>query len=108
MDPTVASEAGTRASWARQILVQAALLGLLADAMLRDPPWGVGLTIWISALASTVALLVLRRGRLLPATPVRRRGRLGRREAPFQARPEAADSGFRFTRPASVLLFTSF
>ena len=62
MDPAVESEAGTRASWARQILLQATLLGLLADAMLRDAPWGVGLTIWISALASTVALLVLRRG----------------------------------------------
>jgi hypothetical protein len=62
MDPAVVSEAGTRASWAWQILVQAALLGLLGDAMLRDAPWGVGWTICISALASTVALLVLRCG----------------------------------------------
>ena len=59
VDVTVAEE---RTSFARQILVQAALLGLLGDAMLREPPWGIGWTICISALASTVALLVLRRG----------------------------------------------
>jgi hypothetical protein len=59
VDVTVVEE---RASFARQILVQAALLGLLGDAMLRDPPWGIGWTICISALASTVVLLVLRRG----------------------------------------------
>jgi hypothetical protein len=62
IDPALVSETGKRASWARQILVQAALLGLLGDAMLRDAPWGIGWTICISALASTVALLLLRRG----------------------------------------------
>jgi hypothetical protein len=59
VDVTVVEE---RASFARQILVQAALLGLLGDAMLRETPWGIGWTICIGALVSTVALLVLRRG----------------------------------------------
>jgi hypothetical protein len=61
-DPADVSVTEERANYARQILVQAALLGLLGDAMLRDPPWGIGWTICISALTSTLALLVLRRG----------------------------------------------
>jgi hypothetical protein len=51
-----------RARYARQIMGQALLLGVFADTVLRHPPWGIGLTIWVAALAITTTSLVLRRG----------------------------------------------
>ena len=41
-----------RARAARRILVGAALLGVLADPLLRNEPWGLGLLAWMAALAS--------------------------------------------------------
>lgn len=51
-----------RETHARQILVQAALLGILADTMLRHTPWGIGWTAWVLALSVATILLILRRG----------------------------------------------
>lgn len=47
---------------ARQIILQATLLGLLADNILRRAPGGLGWSIWIAALAISVVLVVRYRG----------------------------------------------
>lgn len=55
-----AGESRTRS--ARQIVLQAALLGLLADNVLRSAPEGFGWTIWIAGLAIAAVLVVRYRG----------------------------------------------
>ena len=55
----------SRAVYARLVLGQAVLLGLLGDALLRTPPWGIGWTIWVATLSTTIILLVQRRGERL-------------------------------------------
>lgn len=50
------------ASFARRALLHAVLLGALADALLRDPPWGIGLLVWMVAFAGTVVALAWKRG----------------------------------------------
>jgi hypothetical protein len=52
------SPAPARALLARRALTAALLLGILADPMLRDMPWGLGLLVWIAALAAAVVTLV--------------------------------------------------
>jgi Domain of unknown function (DUF4153) len=47
-----------RAVVARRALLAAALLGILADPMLRNGPWGLGLLIWMAAFAAIVVALV--------------------------------------------------
>ena len=49
-----------RALIARRVLLEAALLGILADPLLRDGPWGLGLLVWMVAFA-TVAIVLVRR-----------------------------------------------
>jgi hypothetical protein len=51
-----------RVTSARQILLQAALLGILADQALRQAGEGIGWTIWIAALVVAVILVVKRQG----------------------------------------------
>ena len=51
-----------RARFARFVMAEALLLGALADAVLRDTPWGIGWTMWVAALLLTVCLLAIRRG----------------------------------------------
>lgn len=51
-----------RASLARRTLVQAILLGFLADALLRDGPSGIGLFLWMLAFSAGVVALAWRRG----------------------------------------------
>jgi Domain of unknown function (DUF4173) len=51
-----------QASFARRALLHAVLLGALADALLRDPPWGIGLLVWMIAFAGTVVALAWKRG----------------------------------------------
>jgi hypothetical protein len=53
----------TRAATARHTLLGAACLGLLADLLLRDEPWGVGLLVWMAALAVVTVTLVRSSGR---------------------------------------------
>jgi len=55
-----ARESNTRS--ARQIVLQAALLGMLADNVLRRAPGGLGWAIWIAGLAIATALVVRYRG----------------------------------------------
>ncbi len=56
-----------RARAARRILVGAALLGVLADPLLRNEPWGLGLLAWMAAFAAVATALVRQGGRPLAA-----------------------------------------
>ena len=51
---------------AREILLQALLLGVAADLLLRDGITGIGLPLWLLLLALSAAALVWRAGRQLP------------------------------------------
>lgn len=46
-----------RALFARSMLFQALLLGIAADALLRRPPWGIALPLWMAQLALSVVVL---------------------------------------------------
>ena len=50
------------ASAARRTMVQAALLGVLGDALLRDDPLGLGLLLWMLAFGAGVVALSWRNG----------------------------------------------
>jgi hypothetical protein len=52
-----------RALLARDALLAAVLLGLVADPLLRNEPWGLGLVIWMVQLAAIVVALVRQDGR---------------------------------------------
>jgi len=52
-----------RAALARRALLGALLLGILADPLLRNEPWGVGLAIWMTVFAATVIVLGRQAGR---------------------------------------------
>ncbi len=52
-----------RARFARRALLGAALLGVLADPMLRNEPWGLGLLVWMFGFAVLVVSLVRQSGR---------------------------------------------
>lgn len=54
-----------RALVARRALVGAVLLGILADPLLRNEPWGLGLLIWMVVFATIALALVRQRGRPL-------------------------------------------
>jgi hypothetical protein len=54
-----ADEQTTTGRTARQIILQAALLGVLADNLLRHPGGGVGWTAWVASLA-VVAIVIAR------------------------------------------------
>jgi hypothetical protein len=54
-----------RALLARDALVAALLLGVTADPLLRNEPWGLGLLVWMLQFAATVVALLRRDGRLL-------------------------------------------
>jgi hypothetical protein len=47
-----------RALVARRALLGAALLGILADPLLRNGPWGLGLLVWMVVFATSVIALV--------------------------------------------------
>lgn len=50
---------------ARHALIAAALLGVLADVLLRNEPWGVGLLVWMASFALVVITLARRSERTL-------------------------------------------
>lgn len=54
-----------RALIARRALLGAVLLGVLADPLLRNGPWGVGLLVWMVAFAAIAIALVRQSGRPL-------------------------------------------
>jgi hypothetical protein len=54
-----------RALVARRALLGAVLLGILADPLLRDGPWGLGLLVWMVVFAAIAIALVRRNGRPL-------------------------------------------
>jgi hypothetical protein len=56
-----------RARVARAALLGAAGLGILADLLLRNEPWGLGLLVWIVGFAAVAVVLVRRAGRALAA-----------------------------------------
>lgn len=55
----------SRARVARRALLGAILLGILADPLLRNEPWGLGLLVWIVAFAAIATLLLRQAGRPL-------------------------------------------
>ena len=55
-----------RAIIARRVLLGAVLLGVLADLLLRDHPWGVGLLAWMAVFAIVAVAIVRQDGRPLP------------------------------------------
>lgn len=60
LDEADVRESNTRS--ARQIVFQAALLGVLADNVLRSGPGGLGWAIWIAGLVTATLLVVRYRG----------------------------------------------
>ena len=50
---------------ARRALLGAVLLGILADPLLRNEPWGLGLLVWMTVFASIAIALVRQNGRRL-------------------------------------------
>jgi hypothetical protein len=54
-----------RALVARRALLGAVLLGILADPLLRNEPWGLGLLVWMVVFATIAIALVRRNGRPL-------------------------------------------
>lgn len=54
-----------RALVARRALVGAVLLGILADPLLRNEPWGLGLLVWMVVFATIAIALVRQNGRPL-------------------------------------------
>jgi len=54
-----------RALVARRALVAAVLLGILADPLLRNEPWGLGLLVWMVGFATLAIALVRQSGRPL-------------------------------------------
>jgi Domain of unknown function (DUF4173) len=56
-----------RALVARRALLGAVLLGILADPLLRNGPWGLGLLVWMVVFATTAVVLVRQNRRPLSA-----------------------------------------
>ena len=54
-----------RALVARRALLGAVLLGILADPLLRNGPWGLGLLVWMVVFTTTAIVLVRQEGRPL-------------------------------------------
>jgi hypothetical protein len=54
-----------RALVARRALIGAVLLGILADPLLRNEPWGLGLLVWMVVFATIAIALVRQNGRPL-------------------------------------------
>lgn len=52
---------------AREVLVGAITLGVLADALLRAGPWSVNLTLWVTAVVVAAVILALRSSATRPA-----------------------------------------
>lgn len=50
---------------ARRALVAAISLGILADPLLRNQPWGLGLLVWMALFAATVVFVARHGGRVL-------------------------------------------
>ena len=57
--------ASTRALVARRVLRGAVLLGILADPLLRNEPWGLGLLVWMVVFATIAIALLRQNGRPL-------------------------------------------
>ena len=55
-----------RALIARRALLGAVLLGVLADLLLRDHPWGLGLLAWMAVFAAVTIAIMRQDGRSLP------------------------------------------
>jgi hypothetical protein len=62
MPPEYSAIPSPRALVARRALLGAVLLGILADPLLRNGPWGLGLLVWMVVFA-TIALALLRQDR---------------------------------------------
>src|SRR5690606_35202869 len=52
-----------RTRLARRVLLGAAVAGILADPLLRNEPWGLGLLAWMVVFAAITLLLVRQSGR---------------------------------------------
>ena len=60
-----AAAPSARALIARRAILRALLLGVLADPLLRNEPWGLGLLVWIGAFAVAVVTLARQSARPL-------------------------------------------
>lgn len=63
--PATPAPPSARAVVARHALTAALLLGILADPLLRNGPWGLGLLVWMAAFGIAATALVRRSGRAL-------------------------------------------
>lgn len=59
------TEPSPRALVARRALIGATLLGILADPLLRNGPWGLGLLVWMAVFAIATIILVRQNRRSL-------------------------------------------
>lgn len=64
-EPAASIVPSPRALVARRVLRGAVLLGILADPLLRNEPWGLGLLVWMVAFALIAVALVRQNGRPL-------------------------------------------
>jgi hypothetical protein len=56
--PDPATTPSPPAPVARRVLLGAAALGILADPLLRNEPWGLGLLVWMAVFAAIASVLV--------------------------------------------------
>jgi len=56
--PDPATTPSPPALLARRVLLGAAVLGILADPLLRNEPWGLGLLVWMAVFVATATVLV--------------------------------------------------
>jgi len=68
--PVGSAATSTRGLTARRLLLGAVLLGILADPLLRNEPWGLGLLVWMVAFAIVAITLVRQSARTLSAESI--------------------------------------
>lgn len=69
--PPESDSPSPRALVARRVLLAAVLLGILADPLLRNEPWGLGLLVWMAGFAAVASALVRQhRGTLPPESTI--------------------------------------
>jgi hypothetical protein len=64
-EPAGSATPSPRARIARRALLGAVVLGILADPLLRNEPWGLGLLVWMVGFAAIASLVLRNSSRLL-------------------------------------------
>src|SRR5687767_5984364 len=68
--PVGSAATSARGLTARRVLLGAVILGILADPLLRNEPWGLGLLVWMVAFAIVAITLVRQSARTLSAESI--------------------------------------